>query len=232
MTNPHATGARRLRQAVYAATIVLAPLALIPGTIFNPGIGGIGQGAANIAANATADSLTNDIHVAIYVLESFLLPLSVLGLAGLALDKSPWLATIGGGLGLIGWIPWSALAAQDDLTLQMARLGNSAQYVALWNRFTTDGAMLTLTLVYIAAHLVAYVLLPIALIRARIIPGWAAWSLGLTSPLTIVAFASRQHALLPAVCVLWLAGSVPAAVVLLRTHGEPPGPASPQPALN
>jgi hypothetical protein len=232
VTNPQAVGARRLRQAVYAAAVVLAPLALIPGTIFNPGIGGIGQGAANIAANATADSLTNGIHVAIYVLESFLLPLSVLGLAGLALDRSPWLATIGGGLGLIGWVPWPALAAQDDLTLQMAQLGDSGQYVALWNRFTTDGAMLTLTLVYIVSHLVAYVVLPIALVRARLIPTWAAWSLALTSPLAIVAFASRQHALLLAVCVLWLAGSIPAAAVLLRGQGEPPGPAAPQPSLN
>jgi hypothetical protein len=232
VTNPHAAGARRLRQAVYAAAVVLAPLALIPGTIFNPGIGGIGQGAANITANAAADNLTNGLHVAIYVLESFLLPLSVLGLAGLALDRSPLLATIGGGLGLIAWVPWSALAAQDDLTLQMARLGDGGQYVALWNRFTTDGAMLTLTLVYIVCHLVAYVVLPIALVRGHIMPSWAAWSLALTSPLTIVAFASQQHALLLAVCVLWLAGSIPAAAVLLRGQGEPPGPAAPQPTLN
>jgi hypothetical protein len=33
----HTAGARRLRQVVYAAAVVLAPLALIPGTIFNPG---------------------------------------------------------------------------------------------------------------------------------------------------------------------------------------------------
>jgi hypothetical protein len=176
--------------------------------------------------------LTNGIHVAIYVLESFLLPLSVLGLAGLALDRSPLLATIGGDLGLIGWLPWSALAAQDDLTLQMARLGDSGQYVALWNRFTTDQAMLTLTLVYIVCHLVAYVVLPIALVRAHVIPSWAAWSLALTSPLAIGAFASQQHALLLAVCVLWLAGSIPEATVLLRRPGEPPGKAAPQPILN
>jgi hypothetical protein len=63
---------------------------------------------------------------------------------------------------------------------------------------------------------VAYVVLPIALARTRVIPTWAAWSLASTSPLTIVAFASRQHALLLAVCVLWLAGSIPAAAMLLR----------------
>jgi hypothetical protein len=36
--------------------------------------------------------------VAAYVLETFLLPLNVLGLAGLTMRRSPWLATIGGGL--------------------------------------------------------------------------------------------------------------------------------------
>jgi hypothetical protein len=82
---------------------------------------GIGAGAANLATNAAANPLTNQLHIAAYVLETFLLPLSVLGLAGMALRRSPWLATIGGGLGLLGWLPWSALAAQDDLTYQIAQ---------------------------------------------------------------------------------------------------------------
>src|SRR5438105_815318 len=101
-------GPGALRRAVFAASILLVPLLLVPGTIFNPAIGGIGAGAANIAANAAADPLANQLHLALYVVESFLLPLSVLGLAGLAIRRSPWLATIGGGLGLVGWLPWSA----------------------------------------------------------------------------------------------------------------------------
>jgi hypothetical protein len=98
--------------------------------------------------------------------ETFLLPVSVLGLAGLAVGRSPWLATIGGGLGLIGWLPWSALAAQDDLTFQMAQMRDGGQFIELWNHFTTDGPMGTLTLIYIVCHLVAYVILGIALGRA------------------------------------------------------------------
>ena len=39
-----------VRRTVYAASILLAPLVFIPGTIFNPAIGGIGAGAANIAS--------------------------------------------------------------------------------------------------------------------------------------------------------------------------------------
>ena len=95
--------------------MLLAPALLIPGTLFNPAVGGIGAGAANIAANAAADPTTNQLHIAVYVLETFVLPASVVGLAGLALRRSPWLATIGGGLGLIGWLPspprWLAIAS-------------------------------------------------------------------------------------------------------------------------
>ena len=198
--------------------MLLAPVLLIPGTLFNPAVGGIGAGAANIAANAAADPTTNQLHIAVYVLETFVLPASVVGLAGLALRRSPWLATIGGGLGLIGWLPWSALAAQDDLTFQMAQMGGGPQFVELWNRFTTDRTMGALTLIYVTCHLLAYVVLGIALGRARIIPPWAAWSLVLTSPITLIAFPTHLHELLYLVIALWFVGSVPAALAVWRSR--------------
>ena len=198
--------------------MLLAPALLIPGTLFNPAVGGIGAGAANIAANAAADPTTNQLHIAVYVLETFVLPASVVGLAGLALRRSPWLATIGGGLGLIGWLPWSALAAQDDLTFQMAQMGGGPQFVELWNRFTTDRTMGALTLIYVICHLSGYVLLGIALARARIIPPWAAWSLVLTSPITLIAFPTHLHELLYLVIALWFVGSVPAALAVWRSR--------------
>ena len=207
----------RFRKAGFAAAIVLAPLVLIPGTIFNPAIGGIGSGAANIAANAAANPVTNQLHVYAYVVLSFLLPISVIGIAGLAMRRSPWLGTIGGALGIVGWLPFGALAAQDDLTFRMAEMGGGSQFVSLWDRFTTDPTMLGFLLVYIVCHLVAYVVLPIALRRGRYIPAWAAWALALTSPLTIVGFATRQIALVGlAICALLLIGSVPTAWALWR----------------
>ncbi|MBO0743420.1 MAG: hypothetical protein J2P43_00250 [Candidatus Dormibacteraeota bacterium] len=210
--------AATFRKAGFAVAIVVAPLVLIPGTIFNPAIGGIGAGAANIAANAAANPLTNEIHVYAYVVLSFLLPISVIGIAGLAMRRSPWLGTIGGALGIVGWLPFGALAAQDDLTFRMAEMGGSSQFVSLWDRFTTDPTMLGFLLVYIVCHLVAYVVLPVALRRARYIPAWAAWALALTSPLTIVGFATRQIALVGVViCALLLIGSVPTAWAVWRS---------------
>jgi hypothetical protein len=203
--------------------MLMAPVLLLPGTLLNPAVGGIGAGAANIAANVAADPSTNQLHIAIYVVETCLLPFAILGLAGLALRGSPWLATIGGGLGLIGWLPWSALAAQDDLTFRMAQMGGDPQLVVLWNRFTTDWAMAGLTLTYVVAHLLAFVILGIALARARVIPIWAAWALALTSPITVIAFPTHQQGLLYVVIGLWIAGSIPAALAVWQRRNEPGG---------
>lgn len=210
-----------VRRAGFGAAILLAPIVLIPGTIFNPAIGGIGRGAANLAANAAANPALNQLHVAAYVLESYLLPISVLGLAGLALRRAPWLATVGGALGLVGWLPFGALAAQDDLTFQMASIGGGSAYVTLWDRFTTDATMFGFLLVYVVCHLLAYVILPVALWRGRLIPGWAAWALALTSPVTIAGFATRQIAAVGLIiCALLLIGSVPAAIAVWRNDGQ------------
>ena len=215
----HRQSAQAFRRAGFAAAIVLAPLVLIPGTVFNPAIGGIGAGAANIAANAAANPVTNQIHVDAYVVLSYLLPISVIGIAALAIRRSAWLGTIGGALGIIGWLPFGALAAQDDLTFRMSQIGRGGQFVGLWDRFTTDPTMFGFLLVYIVCHLVAYVILPIALWRGRYIPGWAAWALALTSPVTIVGFATRQIALVGLViCVLLLIGSMPTAWAVWRNE--------------
>ena len=66
---------------------------------------------------------------------------------------------------------------------------------------------------YVVGHLVAYVLLGIALRRARVIPRWAAWSMIASSPLTIAAFVlpgSPRAAGLVALTLLALS-SLPAA---------------------
>jgi hypothetical protein len=73
-------------------------------------------------------------------------------------------------LAVVGWLPFSALAALDDLTSTMAQLPDSGSYAGLLDRFSTDAVMSTYLIVYIVGHLVAYVLLGIALLRARVIP--------------------------------------------------------------
>lgn len=175
----------------FAATILIAPITFVVGGLLDPVVH-VTNGMANIVANINANAFANSLHIASFVLGAFLLPISIVGMARLAMPRSPWLATIGGALGLLGWLPLSALTAQEDMTLQMARLGALDPLATLWERFNGDATMTVFLIVYIVGHLAAYVLLSVALWRARLIPAWAAWTLAASTPLTLAFFATRQ----------------------------------------
>ena len=185
------------------------------------------HGAANIAANASANQLTNGLHLASFVLASFALPISIIGIAGLVMRRSPWLATIGGGLGLLGWLRMSALTAQEDLTLQMARLGSGTELLGtLWERFNNDATMTVFLVIYIVGHLATYLILAIGLWRARVIQAWAAWILGSTRPLMLAFFVTRQRsetlgfAFEIAFMLAFIIGSVPVAYAVVTNASE------------
>lgn len=209
-------GYRRLLQLVMAVAIVGGPLTYVLGGLLAPSIHDTGQ--ASIAANAAANQATNAVHLAAFVLASFLLPIGAVGLAQLAYPRAPWLATVGGLLAVVGWLPFSALAALDDLTSTMASLPDGGSYAALLDRFSTDAVMTTYLLVYILGHLVAYVLLGTALGRAGIVPGWAAWAMIASSPLTVAAFVlpGSPRAVGGVALALLVLGSLPAALAAAR----------------
>jgi hypothetical protein len=210
----------------FALAILVAPITYCLGGVLDP-IVHVVDGTSNIAAYASANPYTNGLHLASFVLGSFVLPISIIGIARLLMPRSPWFATIGGGLGLLGWLPFSALTAQEDLTLQMARLGGDTQLLgALWERFNADATMTLFLVVYIAAHLAAYVVLAIGLYRARLIPAWAAWTLGSSTPLVLAFFATRQRsevlglAFELAFMATFIIGSVPVGRAALHKGAE------------
>jgi hypothetical protein len=221
---PTATAAPlRLLRLVLVLAVVVAPLAFAVGAVLNPAVGG--TAADNISRNAHANGVTNQLHIVGFVVASLLLPLSMIGLAYPARVAAPWLSTLGGLVGVLGWLPLSALTAQDDLTRTIATMPTSTDYTDLWQRFTTDTVINTYLLLYAAGHLVAYVLLGLALRRARAVPAWAAWLMIASSPITIVGFA------VPALKVLIYVGvfavfvaSVPAARTLNTEAPAPPSP--------
>jgi len=116
----------------------------------------------------------------------------------------------------------------DDLTSTMARLPSSAASADLLDRFSTDAVMGSYLIVYIVGHLVAYVLLGIALRRARVLPGWAAWSMIASSPLTLAAFVlpGSPRAIGGVALALLVVGSLPAARTMATWHRLP----NPQPS--
>jgi hypothetical protein len=122
----------------------------------------------------------------------------------------------------MGWLPFSALAALDDLELRMATTPAPGP-AALLEAFSTDPVMNGYLLVYVLGHLAGYVLLGIALLRARTVPGWSAACLIASTPLTLAVFLVPGRPVVVGVVALALVvvGSLPAAGVTLR---RPPRP--------
>lgn len=75
-----AAGSRRLLRAIGAAAVVGGPLCYLVGGALSPVVHT--TGAATITANATADGVTNAIHLIAFVLASYLLPISVVAWPG------------------------------------------------------------------------------------------------------------------------------------------------------
>jgi hypothetical protein len=211
-----------------ALAIVVGPLGYLIGGVLEPAAHV--DGRATIAANATANPATNAAHMIAFVIASFLLPVGVAALAYLARRRSPWLAVIGGILGVLGWLPFSALTALDQLAIDMTRAPDSGSFAGLWDLFAFGAVMNGYLLIYIIGHLVAYVLLGIALHRSAVIPGWAATAMIASSPLMIAAFVLPGGlepvgiSIAAASVVLLIIGSVPAAHALLASEhtGRPP----------
>ena len=199
-----------LIRALMAIAAIGGPLGYLVGGALSPSIH---QPAVDsIIAAAAANPATNAAHMVAFVAASYLLPPGGLALAWLAFPRRPWLATIGGLLVLAGWLPFSALTALDDLTNAI----NGQQALAdLLDRFSTGPVMTSYLLVYVIGHLLAYVLLGIALIGR--IPRWAAWSLIASSPLTIAAFlvpAGARQAVGVAALSLLVLGTLAAAMAI------------------
>lgn len=216
---PAVPGHERLLRAAGAVAIAGGPLAFLVGGMLAPSIRQSGQ--ASIAANAAANPIGNATHVAAFVVASFLLPAGAIGLSCLAYRSTPRLATAAGLLGLVGWLPFSALAALDELSRTMAGAPGSGSYATLLDQFTNGPVMNTYLIIYIVGHLVAYVLFGVALRRARVLPRWAAWAMIASSPLTIAAFVVPGQPLVlgDLALALLLVSSLPAArAMITRQH--------------
>src|SRR5437588_641230 len=172
-----------------AACILLAPLSITLYLISWPG----NQRAplTPLIASAMAGPTGNTLHFIGAIAASFFLPLGYLGMSLLGMRRAPWLATISAALSLVGWIPWSALIGIDDLAYDIAQVGSTPQFAALWTHFNSDPVMLTYLLIYIIGHLLSAVLIGIMLGRLRLVPAWAAWAFALTSPLQIIYFSTH-----------------------------------------
>ena len=173
-----------------------------------------------LITSAMAGPTGNTLHFIGAIAASFFLPLGYLGMSLLGIRRAPWLATFAAALSLIGWIPWAALMGLDSLAYDINQLGRTAQFAALWTHFNGDLVMMIYLLIYIIGHLTSAVVIGYMLGRHHLIPAWAAWAFALTSPLTIPIILVHslvfQDILKYLLCILWILGTIPAALALLQ----------------
>jgi hypothetical protein len=205
----------RILLVLLAVSIVGGPLGFLVGGALAPSVHD--PAAIALARNAAAVPARNAAHVAAFVVASYLLPVSAVGLARLAVPVTPRLATWAGVIAVVGWLPFSALAALDDLQLRMAAARTPAS-APLLDAFSTDPVMNGYLLVSVLGHLAGYVLLGIALLRARSVPRWSAACLIASTPLTLGVFLVPGRPVVVGVVALALVviGSAPAAGITLR----------------
>jgi hypothetical protein len=132
----------KVQRTLLAACIILAPLSITLYVLAWP------ENPAPVAFNATqaapivtstmAGPTGNTLHFIGGIAASFFLPLGYLGMSLLGMRRSPWLATLSAALSLVGWIPWSALIGIDDLAYDIAQVGSTPQFAALWTHFNSD----------------------------------------------------------------------------------------------
>jgi len=212
----------KLQHAFLAVCLILGPFFTILEVVFNPSRSAAGStGSVVIAANIAANAGTNLWHLLFGMFAVFLFPFGTLGMVMLAMRRSPWLATIGGFLALIGLFAFIVFAGQEDLSYLMAQMGGGPQLVALWDRFNTDPLMTAYLYIFIIGHLIGPMLLGIGLGRTRLIPAWAAWAIILRTPLQIAGFLTHISLSVEIVTYgLLLIGSIPVALALLKFSDE------------
>jgi len=215
----------KVQRALLAVCIILAPLSI---TLYL--IAWAGSGREPLVSAAMADSTGNALRLIGAVAASFFLPLGYLAMSLLGMRRKPVMAFICAALSLIGWIPWAALIVLDNMAVTIHQTGSTPQLNALWARINGDPVMTTFLLIYVIGHLLSAVLIGFMLGRLRLVPAWAAWAFALTSPLTMLYFAIHiidvRYVLRTLICLLWIAGTIPAAVAMLKNKDlaqpEPP----------
>src|SRR5215467_14009138 len=180
---------RKLHRVFFALCIVLAPLAL------SLWFGLCPTGANDAACPDQASSLAvfaaframNPQLMQVFLFLSLIVPylysLSYVGLGLLAMKRSPWLATLGMVCGFAAGIVWAAIADSIMMLFSIAQNGLNPLFVTVEQHYYASWLTLTFGVIWLFGHLFGYVLLGIALMRARVIPRWAAWLLIVSAPL-------------------------------------------------
>jgi hypothetical protein len=137
------------------------------------------------------------------------------------MKRSPWLSTLGIACGFVGSIVWSLFAGETFWLNGMAHLGHDTLFLMLGKTYVTNWGVFAMHGGWVIGHLLGYVFLGIALLRARVIPHWAAWLIIVSAVLMgPIAYGTGLGLLQVLGYVLVFIGSVPAAFATMNGREE------------
>jgi len=228
---------RKLHRAFFAVCMLLAPLTLslwfgLCPQYGDPACPNNTNYLAVLVAYRAANPLLLQVFLFINIVIPYVYPASYIGLGLLTMKRSPWLATLGIACGFVGSIVWSLIADQSFLYNSMAHLGHDALFALVWMEYAKNWEPWVMGGGWVIGHQLAYVLLGIALLRARITPRWAAWLLIVSAPVMgPIAYGTKLGLLQISGYMLVFIGSIPAALAMLtRKEQLAADPVSEKPA--
>lgn len=214
---------RKLHRAFFALCILLAPLTLslwfglCPTGAGDPACPDMGSTLAVFAAFRAMNLQLMQVFLFLSLIVPFLYSLSYVGLGLLALERSPWLATFGMACGFAAGVVWAAIADSMNMLGTMAQIGLNPLFVTVEHHYYATWLVLAFGAAWVIGHLLGYVLLGIALARARVIPLWAACLIIVSAPLMgPIAYGTGLGLLQILGFVLIFIGSIPAALAMLK----------------
>ena len=228
LTQP-STGAepfyRTFHRAFFAACLLLGPLCVSAWFGLCPEYGNpacpVGT-SATLAAFRAANPLLLQLFFVVSCISAYVYPLSYIVLGRLAMQRSPWLATIGIACGFVGSVVWSLFTGETFWLAAATHVDVDTQFLLVGKAYVANWAVLAMHGGWVLGHLFGYVLLGIALLRARVIPRWAAWFI-ILSPLVMgpIAYGTGLGLLQVLGYGLVFIGSIPAALAILKLRHEP-----------
>ncbi len=214
----------RLHHLILAICVVLGILAMLAVVVTSPQYYGTQNGVpAMMSTFASANTTLMQAHFFSDELAIYLLPVSFLAMAWLAMRRSPWLASFAMLVVFISTVPFAAFAAQDGLTYDLAHMGSNPLLVTIAEQFNNDGIMSYYNALFIIGTVLAPFLIGIALWRTKAVPRWAA---ALITFGRLLVFAYPFIQTIPGVYIqtlswsIVLIGSIPAAMAIMKSPGS------------
>jgi len=175
----------RVRQTVWAVSLVLFPLSILTYWVLYPAYGLLDSVAALRAINGhAARTATADVFV---FTGAFLAAPATLALMRVLSARSPKLATIGGAMHLLGWMAIIGVVMGDVIAVQMVNGGTlSPELEQLYQRIMSSAPVIALNIIA-TLHVIGGTMLGIALWRTRVVPLWAAVAATFAQPIHFVS---------------------------------------------